>query len=139
MAQPAPTGYGGVVPGTGNVPEGIAAEPGSTRVVTWPGFQMTPDGGSRVFVQTAVPVKPELRRAGAGFVVVIPGVTLPAGNARLAMDTQYFKTPVQRVQMKQTGNAVTVTIDVKGKTKPTLRTEKAANGYFFTFVEFAPV
>lgn len=137
VAQPA--GYGGVVPGTGNVPEGIAAAPGSSAVVTWPGFQMTPDGGSRVFVQTTVEVKPELKREGGGFVLIIPGVSLPPGNARLPLDTHFFNTPVQSVHMKQAGGGVRITIQTKGKPQPKLRTEKAPNGYFFTYVEFAPL
>ena len=100
---------------------------------------MTPDGGSRVFVQTTVEVKPELKRDGQGFVLVIPGVSLPAGNARLPLDTHYFKTPVQSVHVKQTGNSVSVIIHVNGKSQPKLRTEKAQNGYFFTYVEFAAI
>ncbi len=100
---------------------------------------MTPDGGSRVFVQTTVEVKPALKREGPGFSLMIPGVSLPAGNARLPLDTHYFKTPVQSVHMKQTGNGVMITIHVKGNGQPKLRTEKAANGYFFTYVEFAAI
>ncbi len=126
------------MPGTDNVPEGIAATPGSTPLVTWPGFQMTPDGGSRVFVQTTVDVKPELKRDGGGFALLIPGVKLPPGNARLPLDTHFFKTPVQSVHMKPSARGVVITIRVSGKTDPKLRTEKAANGYFFTYVEFAP-
>jgi len=131
-------GYGGVTPGSTVVPDGIAAQPGATPTVTWPGFQMTPDGGSRVFVQTTSEITPELKRGGGGFLLMLPGVALPPGNARLPLDTHFFKTPVQRVHAKQQGSGVVVTIQVKGKVEPKLRTEKAPNGYFFTYVEFAP-
>lgn len=138
LAQSAP-GYGGVTPGSTVVPEGIAALPGATPTVTWPGFQMTPGGGSRVFVQTTVEVKPELKREGGAFLLVIPGVSLPPGNARLPLDTHFFKTPVQRVHAKQQADgSVVITIQIKGKVEPKLRVEKAPNGYFFTYVEFAP-
>ncbi len=136
-AEPAP-GYGGVSPGSVTVPEGMPAA-GSAAVVTWPGFQMTPDGGSRVFVQTSVVVKPSLKRAGSTFVLRIPGVSLPRGNARLPLDTRYFKTPVENVRAKQLPDgSVAVTIRVRGKPQPKLTTEKASNGYFFTYVDFVP-
>ena len=128
--------YNGVVPGSDAVPEGIAGTPGDTPLVTWPGFQMQPDGGSRVFVQTSIEVKPELKRDGANWQVVIPGVALPQGNARLALDTEYFNTPVKNVRVKVQKDGVSVLLEMRAQLTPKLRTEKAPNGYFFTYIEF---
>jgi hypothetical protein len=133
--------YNGVVPGSGVVPEHIAAAPGGDPVVTWPGFQMTPDGGSRIFVQTTVEVKPSLQKDGSNWTVVIPGVALPPGNARLPLDTQYFNTPVKNTRLKaRVGGGVVIHIELKPHVAatPHLRTERAQTGYFFVYVEFAP-
>jgi hypothetical protein len=138
QAQTAP-GYEGVTPGSGNVPENIAAQPGGQAVVTWPGFQMMPDGGSRVFVQTSAAVKADLKRDGAAWVLTFRGAKLPPGNARLPLDTHFFNTPVVNVRVKAVGKGVAVIIRTRGKKiEPKVRTEQAENGYFFTYVEFPP-
>jgi len=131
-------GYAGVVPGASNVPDRIAAQPGEAALVTWPGFQVLPNGGSRVFIQTSVEVKSELKREGTGFVLLLSGVGLPAGNNRLPLDTHFFNTPMAslRTKLAEGGHAVSVTMLMRADVAPVLRTERAANGYFFTYVDF---
>jgi hypothetical protein len=133
-------GYNGVVPGSAAVPEHLAAAPGGAPVVTWPGFQMTADGGSRVFVQTTHEAKPELKREGGNVVVVIPGVSLPPGNSRLPLDTHFFNTPLQNARLKPRDGGVSIVLELRpgSNVTPTLRTEKAPNGYYFVYVEFPP-
>lgn len=129
--------YVGVVPGSDVIPDQIAAAPGQGALVTWPGFQMLSNGASRVFVQTSVEVVPELKRdTGDNWQLLLPGLELPPGNARLALDTHFFNTPVKSVRAVRRGNAVAVLLDMRAKLKPTVRTERAANGYFFTYLEF---
>ncbi len=132
--------YVGVVPGSDVLPENLAAAPGEGALVTWPGFQMMPEeiGGSRVFVQTSVEVAPELKREGDNWVVLLSGVGLPPGNARRPLDTHYFNTPVRSVRTVARGSAVGVVLEMRAKLKPILRTERAQNGYFFTYIEFPP-
>lgn len=128
--------YNGVAPGSSVVPDGIAAQPGGTALVTWPGFQMLPSGASRVFVQLTVEVKPELKRVGEDYQLILPGVTLPAGNTRLPLDTSFFNTPVKTVRSKKAKDDVVVQLDMRAKVAPTLRTERASTGYFFVYLEF---
>ncbi|MFT3922741.1 MAG: hypothetical protein QM778_09420 [Myxococcales bacterium] len=143
-------GYGGVVPGSNAVPGSVASSPATAGAqVTWPGFQVLEDGGTRVFVQTNVAVQPELKKDGQNWLVVIPGVSLPKGNARLPLDTHFFNTPVTSARMQplhsagkrrrkhQVGTGVTVLLEMRAPVTPKLRTEKAPNGYFFTYIEFA--
>lgn len=132
------SGYGGVVPGSGNLPETVTARPGGDSVVTWPGFQMLSDGGSRVFVQTTVEVKPELKRSGANWLLFLPGCSLAQGNVRLPLDTQYFNTPLTSVRAKAIEGGVGILLDVRDRAEPRVRTEKGPNGFFFVYVEFAP-
>jgi hypothetical protein len=132
-------GYSGVCPGSSKVPEGIAAQPGGAALVTWPGFQLLANGGSRVFIQTSVAVSPQLKREGSRWNVSLPSVSLPSGNARLPLDTSFFNTPVKSVHVRpQKGGGVVVEIDLRAKlsVEPNLHTEKAQNGYFFVYLDF---
>jgi hypothetical protein len=129
--------YSGVTPGSDVLPEGIAAAPGQGSLVTWPGFQMLQDGGSRVFVQTTIEITPELKREGLdGWALTLPAVKLPEGNARRPLDTHFFNTPVKSVKALHRGKGVAVVLDMRAKLTPTVRTERAANGYFFVYLEF---
>lgn len=130
--------YTGVTPGSDVLPEGIAAAPGEGALVTWPGFQMLPTGGSRVFVQLSSEVTPELKREGEGWQLFLPGVSLPAGNARRPLDTHFFNTPVKAVRTVARGKGVSVLLDMRAKLQPTIRTERAQTGYFFVYLEFPP-
>lgn len=141
-------GYEGVVPGSNAVPGTVASAAGAETSVTWPGFQVLGDGGSRIFVQTSGPVQPELKRDGANWLVIIPGVRLPKGNVRLPLDTHFFNTPVasarlqplatrgKRRKQRQAGTGVSLLLEMRAQVTPKLHTEKAPNGYFFTYVEF---
>jgi hypothetical protein len=129
--------YSGVTPGSDVLPEGIAAAPGQGALVTWPGFQMLADGGSRVFVQTTTEVTPELKRESHdGWQILLPGVSLPEGNARRPLDTHFFNTPVKTVRALHRGKGVAILLDMRAKLQPTIRTERAQNGYFFVYMEF---
>jgi hypothetical protein len=128
--------YGGVVPGSDVLPDNIPAAPGEAALVTWPGFQMVPSGGSRVFVQTTIEVTPELKRDGDNWQVILHGLALPAGNARRPLDTQYFNTPVRSVRTAARGNTVVLTLHMRAKLQPIMRTERVQSGYYFTYLEF---
>lgn len=132
-------GYTGVCPGKSSVPDGIAAQPGGAALVTWPGFQQLANGGSRVFIQTSVPVNPTLGREGSTLQVTLPGVSLPPGNARRPLDTSFFNTPVKSVHAKvRKGAGVVIEVELRSKASvsPSLHSEKAANGYFFVYLDF---
>jgi len=128
--------YGGVVPGSEAMPENLPAAPGQGALLTWPGFQMLPGGGSRVFVQTSSEVTPELKRDGDDWHVVLKGVALPPGNTRRPLDTKYFNTPVSSVRTVARAGAAVVVLHMRAKLKPLVRTERAPSGYFFTYLEF---
>jgi hypothetical protein len=129
--------YSGVAPGSNVVPDGIATQPGAAALVTWPGFQMLGEGASRVFIQTSVEVKAELKREGNNWALVLPGVSLPPGNARLPLDTSFFNTPVKSVRAKQhKGAGVLVQLEMRSAVAPTLHTERASTGYFFVYLDF---
>jgi hypothetical protein len=130
-------GYSGVAPGSNAVPDGIAAAPGSAALVTWPGFQMLPTGASRVFIQTSVEVRPDLKREGNIVYISLISVSLPKGNARLPLDTKFFNTPVKSVRAKaRKDGGVVVEIDLRSNVSPSMRTERASTGYYFVYIDF---
>ena len=130
-------GYVGVVPGSDVLPDNLAAAPGGAALVTWPGFQMLPGGGSRVFIQTSIEVKPDLRREGNTLYLTLTSFALPKGNARLPLDTSFFNTPVKTVRAKAKKDAVVVEVDLRnGGASPSLRNERASTGYFFVYLDF---
>jgi hypothetical protein len=130
--------YAGVVPGSAH--GAVATSPSGARgkpVVTWPGFQVLLDGGTRVFVQTSGPVQPELQAVGSNWQVVIPGVALPRGNVRLPLDTHFFNTPVNNARLTpKSSHTVALVLEMRAKVTPRLRTESGPNGFFYTYVEF---
>lgn len=142
-------GYAGVVPEVSGEPRAQSAGQSKARPrktkqarnglprVTWPGFQVLPSGVTRVFVQTSGPVKPMIERDGSTYKVSIPKALLPRGNARLALDTHYFDTPVGSVHLVALGKGrgVVLVLEMRAEAVPALRTEQTQNG-FFTFVEF---
>jgi hypothetical protein len=129
-------GYSGVAPGSNSVPDGIAAAPGAGALVTWPGFQMLPNGGSRVFIQTSVEVKPDLRREGNTLHLTLNSFALPKGNARLPLDTSFFNTPVKSVRAKAKKDAVVVEVELRANVSPSMRNERASTGYYFVYLDF---
>lgn len=129
--------YEGVAPGSPNVPAHLAAPPGEP-VVTWPGFQMTPDGGSLVFVQAGQPVTVERKDKGSKLVLILPGMSLPAGNTRRPLETSFFNTPVTRVHLKKHKKGVALVLHLRSGAEPQVTTESAPSGYHFVMVRFAP-
>ena len=74
--------YNGVVPGSGNpLPKVEELKTLDGVWVTWPGFVMKEDGGSRIFLQTTVSVDYAVEK-GASLVVDKRTVKPTIGNAR---------------------------------------------------------
>lgn len=130
--------YPGVIPGTDHEPA-IKAPPGAkpTRI-TWPGFQVLPGGGARVFVQATGVLPTEFSSNGNT-------IRIPLGKARLAhsnngrpLDTHFFNTAVARVYVKiSRKQQATLVIELTRQSTPVLSLHKDANGYQLLHVDFA--
>ena len=131
--------YMGVKPG-GNEAPGIAAKPGQTpAAVTWPGFQMRPDGSSRVFIQTTVPVDPNVAAGGNRVVVDLGDAKIVGPRAnRLPFYTQYFNTPVTSVELvrDRKGKRTQLVIKLRADVQPSVSSEVAPSGYNFVYFDF---
>ena len=133
--------YAGVRAGGDQTPAISApAKPGTTpAVITWPGFQMQPDGSSRVFLQSTAPLATQAAMANDRLLVVDLGDAGIAGpNNRRPLYTSYFNTPVTRVEIKRTKKRVTLELTLRAPVQPRISSEQAKSGYYFVYIDFPP-
>lgn len=130
--------YAGVVPGTAKQapPAAKAAKASNGPTITWPGFQMRPDGSSRVFIQSTAPLEPNvLTTAGDKFELQLPRARVAAKTNRLPLDTRFFNTPVTKVSVSPASGGAVVQIELRAAVTPTVSSEPGPTGYFFTYIE----
>ncbi len=129
--------YCGVKPG-GAAPRGTDAKPGQRPPeITWPGFQMQPDGGSRVFIQATSPLDTQAA-ASDGKIVVDLGDARVTGANRYPLFTRYFNTPVLRIEIKRAHKRTTLELTMRAQVQPRISTEQAPSGFFFLYLDFPP-
>jgi hypothetical protein len=129
-----PGKYTGVSLGGEGVPPG-AYKPGQSVAVTWPGFQMRPDGGSCVFLQTTAPLRVETSK-GEHKLIIDLGEVRVAGTNRLPLDTHYFNTPVTRVELKRGLKHTTLELVLRADVEPRIASAKAKSGFHFLSIDF---
>jgi|GEM_PF-2794437 len=130
--------YAGVVPGTAKQapPAAKAAKASNGPTITWPGFQMRPDGSSRVFIQSTAPLEPKvLTSAGTKFELQLPRARVAAKTNRLPLDTRFFNTPVTKVSVSSASAGAVVQVELRAAVTPTVTSEPGPTGYFFTYIE----
>jgi len=130
--------YAGVVPGTAKQapPAAKAAKASHGPTITWPGFQMRPDGSSRVFIQSTAPLEPKvLTSAGTKFELQLPRARVAAKTNRLPLDTRFFNTPVTKVSVSTASGGAVVQVELRAAVTPTISSEPGPTGYFFTYIE----
>lgn len=132
-----PGSYEGVKPG-GNQPPPVAATPNSgANLITWPGFQMRPDGSSRVFVQSTSALTPAVSQQGKLLKIDLGEAKVSGETNQFALYTRFFNTPVVRAQLLKTGARVVLEIELRASVAPSLSSERAASGFHFLYVDFA--
>lgn len=133
-----PKGDGGVAyHGTG--PEGGLApglRAGKGAMLSWPGFQMMPDGSSRVFLQMSEEVPHTVAREGQTLVVTFKGAKVLHRNHHRPLLTRFFNTPVTRVKVKAVRRAVRVELALRADVTPQVRAATGADGLHYVYIEF---
>lgn len=86
--------------------------PGSA-VVTFPGFRMLDGGASRVFVEVSKKVDIVESKTPARVSYRIKGAYAPTRTNRLPLITDFFRTPVGRVQLVEDGEDLELVIDLR--------------------------
>ena len=130
--------YTGVKPG-GNEAPAVPVKAGVTpATVTWPGFQMRPDGSSRVFLQTSVSVTTAGSLHQRFFIVELGDAPIAGDTNRYPLLTQHFTTPVTRVELKRANRRTTLILTLRADVQPQVSSEQAQSGFFFLYVDFPP-
>jgi len=138
----AQTPYQGVVPGSGQPPprSRVALRGGERVTVTWPGFQMLPDGRSRFFVQTTGPVTHEPFPEQGRYVLLLRNARMHLRNTRRPLVTRFFDTPVRSAKLLRRGKDLAFVLELRpGVTaRPNVRQEGGAPGttYRYLYIEF---
>jgi hypothetical protein len=138
-SQHAPGVYTGVKPGGDEAPPIPGAQPGSTPpAITWPGFQMQPDGGSRVFVQMTSRVGVNSALTENRVVVDFGDVAIVGATNRLPLYTRFFNTPVTRVELRRANKRTQLILTLRTTIQPRVSTDQSKSGYWFVYVDFPP-
>jgi hypothetical protein len=127
----AATGYG-----YGTPPSGGKSSPAAHRaaprpggpVATFPGFEVTGDGGSRVFVQLTQLVPVEERRAAGAITYVLRGARVNVWNNHNALVTVHFNTPVTRARLVSVGADTHLVVELRSAATPTYNVSAAPGG-----------
>jgi hypothetical protein len=136
------TGYAGVTPGSetsDNLPPKAEEIPEGALMLTWPGFMMRKDGGSRFFVQTSRLVHIATHESEGRFELILRNTRVYLKNNFRPLETEFFKTPVMRATVQRQGKKdVAMVFEMRAKATPTVTQEKGKDGFNYVFVDFAP-
>lgn len=106
-------------------------------VATLPGFEMRPDGGSRVFVQLSQEVQVEERKAAGSVTYILKGTHVAVWNNTNALVTVHFDTPVSRARLVPHGNDTWLVIDLRAAAAPAWKVTPTADKSAMLSVDFA--
>jgi hypothetical protein len=130
--------YCGVKPGGDQAPA-IGAKAGTNPPeITWPGFQMMPDGRSRVFVQTTTQVDVSAALVGGNLVVDLGDVKIAGRNNRRPLITKFFNTPVTEVAVQREKKRTRLILSMRAPVEPRVSHEQAQSGFHFVYIDFPP-
>ncbi|MGD8605987.1 MAG: hypothetical protein PVH21_01745 [Myxococcales bacterium] len=134
--------YGGVTPGSdgsANLPPKAEEIPEGAAMLTWPGFMMRKEGGSRFFVQTSRPVEIATHQSEGRFELILRDTRVYLKNNFRPLETEFFKTPVTRATVQRRGKKnLAMVFELRVPATPTVTQEKGKDGFNYVFVDFAP-
>jgi len=126
--------YAGVRPGKGGQLPG-APKAGGAPFLTFTGFMMT-EAGSRVFLQLTQQVQYTVSQSPREITLTLKGCRIHKRNNARPVNTRFFATPVAKVQAKQRGHDVAVTIGLRKSVSVQPRFEAGEAGYQFLMLDF---
>jgi hypothetical protein len=133
-----PGSYEGVKPGGSEPPPVPGATPNTTPAqITWPGFQMRPDGSSRVFIQSTSPLTHAISQQGKLLFIDLGEAKVSGETNQFALYTRFFNTPVVRAQLKP-GKRVVLELELRATVQPSISSERAPSGFHFLYIDFPP-
>lgn len=130
--------YAGVAPENQHTPprHGAVRRSQGGSLITWPGFQMRADGGSRFFLQVSQAPQTELARTQGRVELLVRGTATHVRNTRRPLETRFFNTPVTRARIERRSRDLAFVFDLRADVTPTVSQQAGANGYHFVIVDF---
>jgi hypothetical protein len=105
-------------------------------VATLPGFEMLPDGGSRVFVEITRKVDVEERRSARVLTYVLKGAHVVYRNNENALVTVHFNTPVTKARLLPSGRDLLFSVDLRADSPATWKMVTDSDGSATLQVDF---
>lgn len=129
-ADPKPRRTGGVAP------RAHRAARASGPIATLPGFEMTGDGGSRLFVELTQSVPVEEKKAAGTLTYVLRGAHVQKHNNQNALVTVHFNTPVSRARLVPHGNDLHFIVEMRSTVTPAWKLEPAKDNSAVLTIDF---
>ena len=107
-------------------------------IAHFPGFEMLPDGGSRVFVDVTKKIEVTEQIAAGTVTYVLKDTNVESYNDLHALETYYHPTPVIRVRLRRVKKETSLHIALRGDVKPTYRIVEQRDGGVRLEVDFPP-
>lgn len=133
-------GYHGVTPGSGNnLPKIDELKGKEGNWITWPGFTMLPNGGSRIFLQSTMAIKyntlPDKKKA---VILQLENMNVHLSNNCNPLVTRNFNTPLEKVFLKKQKktNTFDLVLLLRVDQKPTVTQATGQDGYYYLFIDF---
>jgi hypothetical protein len=129
--------YHGTTPGAGNAlprVEEIKGKEGNW--VTWPGFMMRPDSGSRLFLQATKDLTYEKTVTKNRVRLVFKDAQVFLHNNSNPLVTMNFNTPLKTAYLKRHKKSVELVMELKVPAEVVITQASDADGYCYLFVDF---
>ena len=105
-------------------------------VATLPGFEMLPEGGSRLFVELTQQVRIDEHHARGKLVYVLHGARVSVRNNENPLVTVHFNTPVTRARLVPVGHDLHFIVDLRAAATPTWKANAGKEGSFVLTIDF---
>ncbi|TPV97173.1 MAG: hypothetical protein B7733_01150 [Myxococcales bacterium FL481] len=129
--------YQGVAPGSDNLPPLLSnGGESAATVLTWTGFRPQSKGSSEVFVQLSSPVAYRLDQTAQSIVITLPGTTVNVANNQRRLDTRFFNTPVDGVEVASAGPDTVIRLGLRRAATPVVSQRAAPGGYTMLILAF---
>jgi hypothetical protein len=105
-------------------------------IATLPGFEMLPEGGSRLFVEMSQTVGVEEKKSQRTLTYVLRGTRVVHRNNENALVTVHFNTPVTRARLLPSGHDLLFSIDLRADATPTWKIVNESDGTATLQIDF---
>jgi hypothetical protein len=124
------TGYGWSTPKAtqGTRARGTRAARPKAPDALLPGFEMLPDGSTRLFVELSQPVSYDAKKGPGNLTYVLKGARVGRRNNSNPLVTVHFNTPVTSARLVPHGKDVWFVIDLRADVTPTATMDTAKEG-----------